>query len=416
MVPEPLVEPEPAAVHEPLVEPEPAAVHEPPAKPERAAKPAAPPPYRAAPLAAEPPPTQPHPVEPSAAEPAPADPQAPAGGPAPSPAAGRDWRAGEAYPHGPHGHEPRAAPAGAAAGRAVADQPTVAFSLEDEHEATVPQPVSAGAAAGAPHPDRRTVSLPRARTPDVQDGHFYEAPIGTRRAGRSYSPQPGAGAPGYRNLTVPGGGGRGRGRRRWWIALVALALVVGRPASSPSSSSSPATATGRAACASSCRRAPPRARSATCSPSAAWWTRRSSSALRARLAGKRGDLRAGTFTLRRDMSYGGGPRRADDGRRSPRRSSTSTIPEGPCAPRDRAARQAGRRARGLPRGAARLRRRSPARLRRAAGTPSLEGFLFPATYELKRGRHRARRSWPQQLAAFKQNLAKVSLARASART
>ena len=106
--------------------------------------------------------------------------------------------------------------------------------------------------------------------------------------------------------------------------------------------------------------------------------------LRATLGGDRGDLKPGIYELRKDMTYGDaidalvtGPSRRDH---------PAHDPGGPQPPRDRAARGARRRARRLP---ARERRRTSLIDAREYGLPSdpesLEGFLFPATYELRRG-------------------------------
>ena len=274
----------------------------------------------------------------------------------------------------------------------------------------------AGASAGVPRPDRRTVSLPRARTPDVQEGHFYEAPIGTRRAGRSYAPQPGAGGPGHRSLTVPGAGGgsRGRGRRRWWIALAALVLIGAAIAFVAVKLFQPGhgDGTGRV------RVVVPQG--STASQVGDLLAERGvvdSSfffGLRARLAGQRSDLRAGTFTLRRDMSYAAA---LDALTTAPKAAPVVdvTLPEGPSrrelAPIVRQAGVSGDYLRASARSSA-LRPRAYGAPR---GTSSLEGFLFPATYELRRAGATAPALVAEQLTAFKQNVAKVSFAKARRR-
>jgi uncharacterized YceG family protein len=128
--------------------------------------------------------------------------------------------------------------------------------------------------------------------------------------------------------------------------------------------------------------------------------------LRARIGGKRGDLKAGTFRLRRDMSYGAALD-ALTHNPAPPPVIRLTIPEG----RSRAeiaplARGAGLRGSYL---AASV--RSPGFSVHHYGAPrgaSLEGFLFPATYELK-PHSPATTLVAEQLAAFKQNIAKVDL-------
>jgi UPF0755 protein len=128
--------------------------------------------------------------------------------------------------------------------------------------------------------------------------------------------------------------------------------------------------------------------------------------LRAKLSGSSGDLKSGSFTLRQDMSYGDALDRLTT-TPPPPPVIRITIPEG----RSRGeiaplARQAGLRGDYL-----RASRRSPELNPRRYGAPrgaTLEGFLFPATYELRRGAT-ARNLVNQQLLAFRQNLASVDL-------
>ncbi|MGN6188887.1 MAG: endolytic transglycosylase MltG [Conexibacter sp.] len=128
--------------------------------------------------------------------------------------------------------------------------------------------------------------------------------------------------------------------------------------------------------------------------------------LRAKLSGAGGDLKSGTFTLREGMSYGAALD-ALSHNPPPPPVIRVTIPEGKSrgetAP---LARQAGLRG-----DYAAASRSFPGFDPRAYGAPkgaTLEGFLFPATYELRRG-STARDLVGQQLAAFKQNLARVNL-------
>jgi UPF0755 protein len=125
--------------------------------------------------------------------------------------------------------------------------------------------------------------------------------------------------------------------------------------------------------------------------------------LRARLAGHSGDLRPGSYQLRRDMSFAA----ALDALRQgvPPNVVQVAIPEGlsrkEIAPLTK-------RLRGS---YVRATRRSPSLNPRAYGAKratSLEGFLFPATYELKKGQT-VRRLREQQLAQFKSNFDKVDL-------
>jgi len=128
--------------------------------------------------------------------------------------------------------------------------------------------------------------------------------------------------------------------------------------------------------------------------------------LHAKLSGGASDIKSGTFTLRRDMSYGAA---LDALSRTPPPPPVIhiTIPEGKSrgetAPITRQA--------GLRGDYAAASRAFPGFDVRGYGAPkgaTLEGFLFPATYELRRGAT-ARQLVREQLAAFKQNLAKVNL-------
>jgi peptidoglycan lytic transglycosylase G len=128
--------------------------------------------------------------------------------------------------------------------------------------------------------------------------------------------------------------------------------------------------------------------------------------LRAKLAGGGSDLKSGTFTLRQDMSYGAALD-ALSHNPPPPPVVRVTIPEGKSrgetAP---LARQAGLRG-----DYAAASRSHPGFDPRRYGAPrgaTLEGFLFPATDELRRGAT-ARDLVGQQLAAFRQNLARVDL-------
>jgi UPF0755 protein len=128
--------------------------------------------------------------------------------------------------------------------------------------------------------------------------------------------------------------------------------------------------------------------------------------LRAKLSGSGGDVKSGTFTLRRDMSYGAA---LDALSRTPPPPPVVriTIPEGKSrgetAP---LARQAG--LRGSYAAASRTSRELDLRRYGAPRGATLEGFLFPATYELRRGAT-AQQLVNQQLLAFRQNIAKVDL-------
>ena len=126
--------------------------------------------------------------------------------------------------------------------------------------------------------------------------------------------------------------------------------------------------------------------------------------LRARLTGHSGDLRPGSYELRKDMSYAAVLDALQQG--VPPNVVKVDDPRGPLAHGDR-----GRSRRGCAATTCARRRRSrkldPARLQAPRGA-SLEGFLFPATYELKKGQagEAARQPAARQ---FKQNFAKVDL-------
>ncbi|HZV75927.1 MAG TPA: endolytic transglycosylase MltG [Conexibacter sp.] len=128
--------------------------------------------------------------------------------------------------------------------------------------------------------------------------------------------------------------------------------------------------------------------------------------LRAKLSGSGADLKSGTFTLRNGMSYGAALT-ALSKNPPPPPVVRITIPEG----RSRRevvplARQAGLSGDYL--AASRSSRQlDPSRYGAPRGA-TLEGFLFPATYELRRGAT-ARQLVSEQVAAFSQNLAKVDL-------
>jgi uncharacterized YceG family protein len=133
--------------------------------------------------------------------------------------------------------------------------------------------------------------------------------------------------------------------------------------------------------------------------------------IRSRLSGRRGDLKAGRFTLKRDMSYSAA---IDALTQNPAAAPTVriTIPEGrsigEAAPLVRQAALSGSYVKAAT--------RNPRTVKgfKAYGVPkgtsTTEGFLFPATYELKKGTRTATASAlvAQQLAAFKANYDKLS--------
>jgi uncharacterized YceG family protein len=135
--------------------------------------------------------------------------------------------------------------------------------------------------------------------------------------------------------------------------------------------------------------------------------------IRAALSGKRGDLRSGPHTLRRDMSYSAAITALSS---EPAVSKPPTvrivIPEGrsrrETVPIVRRARLRGDYMQASQRFSGTL---DPFRYGAPNGTRSLEGFLFPATYELRVG-GTARALVERQLAAFRDNFARVDLHRA----
>ncbi|MET0205645.1 MAG: endolytic transglycosylase MltG [Thermoleophilaceae bacterium] len=133
--------------------------------------------------------------------------------------------------------------------------------------------------------------------------------------------------------------------------------------------------------------------------------------LRARLAGRSGDLKPGSYEMREDMSYAAALDALERG--VPPNITVVQLPEG-LSRREIApiVKQAG-----VPGRYLRASRRNPALDPRRYGAPrgrSLEGFLFPASYELRKGRP-ARGLVGAQLDAFRRNFDKVDLSYAKRR-
>ncbi len=132
--------------------------------------------------------------------------------------------------------------------------------------------------------------------------------------------------------------------------------------------------------------------------------------LRTRLAGNRGDFKAGAFKLRHDMSYSSAMDALTTPAAVPQEATVKiTIPEGlsrreitPLVKKDdidgsylaASDRHAGF---------------DPTDYKAPKDTKSLEGFLFPATYELPEKHATSTKLVGEQLDAFKDNFAKVSL-------
>jgi uncharacterized YceG family protein len=134
-------------------------------------------------------------------------------------------------------------------------------------------------------------------------------------------------------------------------------------------------------------------------------------ALRARLGGDRGKLRAGTYTLKKAMPY-------KDALAALTQAPTAaptidvTLPEGPSR-RELAPRvsQAGVRG-SYVKASARSSVLSPRTYGAPKATKTLEGFLFPDTYELRSRTATAKELVGMQLRTFKREFAKVDLKRA----
>ena len=125
--------------------------------------------------------------------------------------------------------------------------------------------------------------------------------------------------------------------------------------------------------------------------------------LRARITGHSGDLRPGSYELRKDMSFTAALDALQQG--VPPNVVQVAIPEG------LSRREIRPLTKGLRGNYIRASRRSPKldpRTYKAPRGASLEGFLFPATYELKKGRP-VRQLVNEQLAEFKRNFGKVDL-------
>jgi UPF0755 protein len=125
--------------------------------------------------------------------------------------------------------------------------------------------------------------------------------------------------------------------------------------------------------------------------------------LRARIEGRSGELKPGPYSLQEDMSYAAVLDTLEKG--VPPNVVMVTVPEG------RSRREIAPLVKGLAGDYMRATRRSPVldpsdyRARRAR---SLEGFLFPATYELKKGQP-VSRLVERQLEAFTRNFDEVDL-------
>jgi UPF0755 protein len=125
--------------------------------------------------------------------------------------------------------------------------------------------------------------------------------------------------------------------------------------------------------------------------------------LRATLSGKRGDLKPGTYTLREDMSYSAAIAALEKG--PPANTIQLSVPEG--RSRNEIA-ESVTALKGDYEAATKRSSKLDPRDYGAKGARDLEGFLWPATYEMKRGQS-VKRLVDKQLAEFDRNFQTVSL-------
>jgi uncharacterized YceG family protein len=126
--------------------------------------------------------------------------------------------------------------------------------------------------------------------------------------------------------------------------------------------------------------------------------------VRATVSGRRGDLKPGNYLLREDMSLSDALDALAEG--PPPNIVTITVPEGQS--RREVARAIGGQLEGNYLAASRRHPAIDLREYRAQEADSLEGFLFPATYELRRGRP-VSDLVAQQVQAFQQRFAQVDM-------
>jgi UPF0755 protein len=313
------------------------------------------------------------------------------------------------FERGPASFEPQPAAPAPEPLRPPAD-PEPAVAHDDPPTGDHAEPLEAAPATKA----RRTVSLPRPQTDDVgQNTDSWDKPIGTvRRSRADYQPQPGAsGMPPHRNIGVPS-----KRRRRWarrllaffvilFLAAIAVfavllfqpfhskgydAVVVNIPPGSSTSDIGDLLADKGVI------------------DSGFFFQ------VRARLGGDRGKLRAGTYTLKKSMSYSDALAALTA---SPKSAPTIdvTLPEGPSR-RELAVRvkQAGIRGSYVAASAG-SRLLDPRDYGAPKGTKTLEGFLFPDTYQLATSTATSKRLVDDQLKTFKREFAKVNLKEAKRR-
>ena len=254
---------------------------------------------------------------------------------------------------------------------------------------------------------RRTVSLPRPQTEEL--GHHTDAwdrPIGTVRVSRGdYQAQPGApGMPPHRNIGVQ------KTRRRWLRRFVVMLVILALAAVAVFAFMLYQPFHGKGYDAVVVKIPP--------GSSAGDIGKLLSSkgvvesgfffALRARVEGDRGKLQAGTYTLKRSMPYKDALAALTQ---APKAAPTIdvTLPEGPSrrelAPRVKAAGVRG----SYVDASASSKLLKPRTYGAPKGTKSLEGFLFPDTYQLRSRTATAKALVNLQLRQFKREFAKVDL-------
>ena len=257
---------------------------------------------------------------------------------------------------------------------------------------------------------RRTVSLPRPQTEEL--GHHtdsWDRPIGTVRVSRGeYQAQPGApGMPPHRNIGVQ------KTRRRWLRRFVVLLLILALAAVAvfafmlyqPFHGKGYDAVVVKIPPGSSAEDIGELLSSKDVVESSFFF------ALRARVDGDRGKLQAGTYTLKRSMPYKDALAALTQ---APKAAPTIdiTLPEGPSrrelAPRVKAAGVRG----SYVDASASSKVLKPRSYGAPKGTKSLEGFLFPDTYQLRSRTATAKTLVNLQLRQFKSEFAKVDLKRA----
>jgi uncharacterized YceG family protein len=333
--------------------------------------------------------SEPAPSEPASGEPGPSEPEPAAPEPVPVPV--------------PVEPEPVAAEPDA-----VEPEPE---ALAADHEPDRPDPESTQPLepVGAIQA-RRTVSLPRPQTEEL--GHHtdsWDRPIGTVRVSRAeYQAQPGAGGiPPHRNLGIR------KGRRRWArragallvILLLAAIAVVAFMTYQPFHGKGYGAVVVKIPEGTGARSIGDMLAREQVVDSGFFF------ALRARLAGDRDKLRAGTYTLKKSMPYKDALAALTQ---APKSAPTIdvTLPEGPSR-RELAARVKAAGVRGdYVKASAKSTLLNPRSYGAPKGTRGLEGFLFPDTYQLRSRTATSRQLVALQLRDFKRQFAKVSLKRA----